>query len=124
MSQWGSTLSVSASVPRRIAFIDYFPTHYRRALYEELARRADADFYFYADERERYWNRKIPLAYEGEFCRVDLRRYRIAGQAVMPGVAMRLSPKRYDAVIKSLKGKLMLPLTYGVSRIRGLPFVL
>jgi glycosyltransferase involved in cell wall biosynthesis len=109
---------------RRIAFIDYFATHYRRRLYEELARRMDADFYFFADERERYWNRKIPLVDAGEFRRMELRRYRIAGQAVMPGLALRLHPGRYDAVIKSLNGKLMLPLVYGTSRVRRLPFVL
>jgi glycosyltransferase involved in cell wall biosynthesis len=111
-------------VPRRIAFIDYFATHYRRRLYEELARRMDADFYFFADERERYWNPKIPLVSEGDFRRVELKRYRIAGQAVMPGLAVRLNRRRYDAVIKSLNGKLMLPIVYGTSRATRLPFVL
>jgi glycosyltransferase involved in cell wall biosynthesis len=109
---------------RRIAFIDYFATHYRRRLYEELARRMDVDFYFFADERERYWNRKIPLVESGAFRRVQLRRYRIAGQAVMPGLAVRLAPRRYDAVVKSLNGKLMLPIVYGTARVRRLPFVL
>ena len=70
---------------RRIAFIDYFATHYRKRLYEELARRMEVDFYFFADEHERYWNRKIPLVQEGDFRRVELRRYRVAGEAVMPG---------------------------------------
>src|SRR5919204_2037364 len=112
------------SVGRRIAFIDYFATHYRRRLYEELARRMDVDFYFFADERERYWNRKIPLVETGEFRRVELPRYRIAGQAVMPALAWRLHPGRYDAVVKSLNGKLMLPIVYGTSKARRLPFVL
>ena len=53
----------------RVAFIDYFPTHYRRGLYEELARRLEADFYFFADERERYWNRRIPVSHDGRFSR-------------------------------------------------------
>lgn len=109
---------------RRIAFIDYFPTHYRRSLYEELARRSEADFYFFADERERYWNRKIPLARSTEIREINLRRYRIAGQAVMPGVGLTLNRRRYDAVIKSLNGKLMLPLTYATARVQKLPFVL
>ena len=111
-------------VRRRIAFIDYFATHYRKRLYEELARRTEADFYFYADERERYWNRKIPLVDAGDFRRVELRRWRIAGEAVMPGLAMALSGRRYDAVIKSLNGRLMLPLVHLTSRARGVPFVL
>lgn len=119
-----TALTCSRPLRRRIAFIDYFATHYRRRLYEELARRTDADFYFFADERERYWNRKIPLVDQGDFHREELRRYRIAGQAVMPGLAARLSPRRYDAVIKSLNGKLMLPLVYGTSQARRLPFVL
>jgi glycosyltransferase involved in cell wall biosynthesis len=111
-------------VRRRIAFIDYFATHYRKRLYEELARRMEVDFYFFADERERYWNPKIPLVREGEFRRVELPRYRVAGEAVMPGLALTLHPRRYDAVVKSLNGKLMLPLVYGASRARRLPFVL
>jgi glycosyltransferase involved in cell wall biosynthesis len=111
-------------VGRRIAFIDYFATHYRQRLYEELARRMDVDFYFFADERERYWNRKIPLVTSGDFRRVELRRYRVAGQAVMPGLALKLRPDRYDAVVKSLNGKLMLPIVFGASRARRLPFVL
>jgi glycosyltransferase involved in cell wall biosynthesis len=113
-----------APVRRRIAFIDYFATHYRKRLYEELAQRMDVDFYFFADERERYWNRKIPLVGSGDFHRVELRRFRLAGQAVMPGVAPRLLSGRYDAVVKSLNGKLMLPIVYGASRVRRVPFVL
>jgi glycosyltransferase involved in cell wall biosynthesis len=112
-------------VPRlRVAFIDYFAPHYRRRLYEEIARRMDVEFFFFADERERYWNRNIPLVDDGEFKRVELRRYRVAGQAVMPELALRLNHNRYDAVIKSLNGKLMLPTVYGTSRLRRLPFVL
>jgi glycosyltransferase involved in cell wall biosynthesis len=112
------------AVRRRIAFIDYFATHYRKRLYEELARRMEVDFYFYADERERYWNRRIPLVQHGEFRRVELRRWRIGGQSLMPGLPYQLSSRRYDAVIKSLNGKLMLPVVYLASRARGVPFVL
>jgi glycosyltransferase involved in cell wall biosynthesis len=108
----------------RIAFIDYFPTHYRRGLYEEIGRRADADFYFFADERERWWNPRLSLVEEGTFRRIDLPRYRIGGEAVMPGVARRILAGRYDAVIKSPNGKLMLPLVYGAAKARGTAFVL
>lgn len=109
---------------RRIAFVDYFPTHYRKRLYEALARRTEADFYFFADERERYWNRKLDLVCDGDFRRVELPRMRIGGNAVMPTLPLRMHPGRYDAVIKSLNGKLMLPMLYGAARARGLPFVL
>jgi glycosyltransferase involved in cell wall biosynthesis len=111
-------------VPYRVAFIDYFPTHYRRRLYERLAERMDVDFYFYSDERERFWNRRLPLAAGGAYRRVELRRFRVGGQMVMPGLVRRLTPRRYDAVVKSLNGRLMLPLTWSASRAHGLPFVL
>jgi glycosyltransferase involved in cell wall biosynthesis len=111
-------------VRRRIAFIDYFPTHYRRGLYEELSRRMTADFYFYADERERYWNRKLPLVQDGDFRRVELRRLRIAGEPFMPGIVGTLRRERYDAVVKSLNGRVMLPLTYLTAQSRGVAFVL
>jgi glycosyltransferase involved in cell wall biosynthesis len=111
-------------VRHRVAFIDYFPTHYRRRLYERLAERMEVDFYFYSDERERWWNPKLALADQGDFRRIELRRTRVAGEMVMPGLVPRLTPRRYDAVIKSLNGRLMLPLTYATSRLRGLPFVL
>lgn len=109
---------------RRIAFVDYFPTHYRRRLYEEVGRRMEADFYFFADERERWWNRRLPLVEGGDFRRVEITRLRIAGEPLMPGIALALSPQRYDAVVKSLNGRLMMPLTYLASRARGVPFVL
>jgi glycosyltransferase involved in cell wall biosynthesis len=112
------------AVRRRVAFIDYFATHYRRRLYEELADRMEVDFYFFADERERYWNRRIPLVAAGDFRRIELRRYRVAGEPVMPGLARELSGRRYDAVVKSLNGRLMLPLVYFTSKTRAVPFVL
>jgi glycosyltransferase involved in cell wall biosynthesis len=109
---------------RRIMFIDYFPTHYRIGLYEEIARRMEADFVFFSDERERWQNRAIKAAHGGDYRRVDLRRVRIAGQSVTPGLVTALSARRYDAVVKGLNGKMMLPLTYATARRRGVPFVL
>lgn len=109
---------------RRIAFINYFCPHYRLRLFEEVARRMDADFYFFADERERYWNRKIPLVRDGAFRRVELRRVRVLGQSFMPGIVRALSRRRYDAVVKCLNGRLMLPLTFLTCRLRGLPIVI
>src|SRR5256885_1833046 len=76
-------------MPPRIAFIDYFPTHYRKRLYEELAKRTDADFYFFADEqRDRTWNRKIPIRQNtGAYRRIEYKRFYLGGQAVMPAVS-------------------------------------
>ena len=109
---------------KRIAFIDYFCPHYRRPLFEEIARRMEADFYFFADARERHWNSQIPIVEHGDFRRVELKRVRFADEAMMPGLPMRISRYRYDAVIKNLNGRLMFPSLYLTARARHVPFVL
>lgn len=108
----------------RIAFIDYFPTHYRRTLYEELARRADVDFYFFSDQGARWSDPNVPAVWEGSYRRIDLPRHQLGAEWVMPGVVRRILAGRYDAVIKSPNGKLMLPLVYGAAKASRTGFVL
>src|SRR4051812_50163554 len=102
-------------MPPRIAFIDYFPTHYRKRLYEEIAKRTDADFYFYADEqRDRTWNRKIPIKQNmGAYRRIEYKRYFIGGQAGMPGGARPILQRGHDARVKKLNRQLQMPPTPG-----------
>ncbi len=109
---------------RRIAFVDYFCPHYRRPLFEELARRTDADFYFFSDQRDRWWNSRIPVERGGEFRRIELPRMRIGSESFLPTLPARIGPARYDAVVKSLNGRVMLSSLYAACRLRGVPFVL
>jgi glycosyltransferase involved in cell wall biosynthesis len=104
--------------------VDYFCPHYRRPLFEELARRMEMDFYFFSDARDKWWNSALPTIEDGDFRRIALRRYRVAGEPFVPALPFRLRPDRYDAVIKNLNGRLMLPSLYGAARLRGVPFVL
>jgi glycosyltransferase involved in cell wall biosynthesis len=104
--------------------VDYFCPHYRRALFEELARRMEMDFYFFSDARDKWWNSRLPTIEDGDFRRIALRRYRVAGEPFVPALPLRLRPDRYDAVIKNLSGRLMLPSLYGAARLRRVPFVL
>ena len=109
---------------RRVAFVDYFCPHYRRPLFEELARRMEMDFYFFSDSRDKWWNSRLPTVEDGDFRRIALRRYRIGGEPFIPALPLRLDRDRYDAVIKNLNGRLMLPSLYGAARLRRVPFVL
>jgi glycosyltransferase involved in cell wall biosynthesis len=104
--------------------VDYFCPHYRRPLFEELARRMEMDFYFFSDARDKWWNSRLPTVEDGDFRRIALRRYRIAGEPFVPALLPRLRPDRYDAVIKNLNGRLMLPSLYAAARLRRVPFVL
>jgi glycosyltransferase involved in cell wall biosynthesis len=107
----------------RVAFVTTFCSHYRRPLFELLARRFEVDFYFQSTGAERYWNPEL-AAVSGEFRVVPSRRLSPGGQPFLPGIARALTPRRYDAVLKSLDGRLMTPYVYGLSSARGLPFVL
>jgi glycosyltransferase involved in cell wall biosynthesis len=109
---------------QRVAFIDYFPIHYRIGLYEALARRMEVDFYFFSDERERWHNPAIGTSPDGAYRRMDVRHVRIGDQSVAPGVVPPLVRRRYDAVIKSANGKIMLPLTYCAARLSSTAFIL
>lgn len=111
-------------MPRRIVFIDYFPPHYRRGLYEEISRRAEADFCFFSDQRERWSDPNVPAIWEGEFRRIEFPKRRILGQPVVPGILLRILAGRYDAVIKLPNGRLMFPLTYWAAKASGTAFVL
>lgn len=110
----------------RIAFVTHFCPHYRRRLFEEIAGRMESDFFFFAENRlPHHWNRRIPITSDGGFRRVELAKLRLpAGQVVVPGLAWTLTRRRYDAVVKCLNGKLMVPFVVALCRLRGLPLVI
>ena len=108
----------------RIVFIDYFPPHYRRGLYEEMGRRAEVDFCFFSDQGERWSDPNVPAVWEGDYRRVEFPRRRLLGQSVVPGIVRRILARHYDAVIKLPNGRLMFPLTYWAAKLSGTAFVL
>ena len=112
-----------SSLRRRVALVSNLCPHYRRPLYELLAKRVTLDCFFFA-EREPYWNPLLPAIETGDFSRVPLRRITILGEPLLPGLLRRLTRTRYDVVIVGLVGRLTVPYVYAVARIRGLPFVL
>jgi glycosyltransferase involved in cell wall biosynthesis len=112
-----------AVAKRRVALVDNICPHYRRPLFEELARRFDLECFFFATS-EPYWNPLLPSFEGGDFVQVDLPRSQLLGEPVMPTLAKRLSRARYDVVVMGLTGRLMLPYVFAATRARRLPFVL
>ncbi len=110
------------SIPR-VALISNLCPHYRRPLYEVLARRFELECYFFATDEE-YWNPMLPAVEAGDFTRVELRPLSVLGEPVLPALASRLTRDRYDVVIMDLTGRLMIPYVYFLARMRRLPFVL
>jgi glycosyltransferase involved in cell wall biosynthesis len=113
----------AGSSNRRVALVENLCPHYRRPLFELLARRFDLECFFFASS-EPYWNPLLPAFEQGDFAEVDLPRHSVLGEPIMPGLARRLTRSRYDAVVMGLAGRLMLPYVFAVARARRLPFVL
>jgi glycosyltransferase involved in cell wall biosynthesis len=107
----------------RVAFITNLAPHYRRPLYERLARRHEVDYFFASMEGEWYFNSNLKHQH-GDFNTPPVRSYRILGHPLMPGLVRVLKRDRYDVVVKCLNGRLMVPFTVLVSRMRGLPVVI
>jgi glycosyltransferase involved in cell wall biosynthesis len=107
----------------RVALVNNICPHYRRPLFELLARRFELECFFFAST-ESYWNPLLPSFEVGDFVEVELPRYRLLGEPVMPALASRLTRARYDAVVMGLAGRLMLPYVFATARARRLPFVL
>lgn len=118
-----SRRDTTRSPRRRVALITNLCPHYRRPLYEVLAQRFDLDCFFSA-ETEPYANPLVPAFDLGEFRRVELRRVSLFGESVLPGLATTVTRARYDAVVVSLTGRLMVPFGFAIARARGVPFVL
>jgi glycosyltransferase involved in cell wall biosynthesis len=113
----------TVSTKRRVALVENLCPHYRRPLFELLARRFELECFFFAST-EPFWNPLLPTFEAGDFAQVDLPRRSLLGEPVMPGLARRLSRSRYDAVVMGLTGRFMLPYVFATARARRLPFVL
>jgi glycosyltransferase involved in cell wall biosynthesis len=108
----------------KIAFVTNLCPHYRVGTFETLARYHDVDFLFFSEGRESYWDTRHGLSmgdFRGEYLRGL---YLIPGVRIVPALAARLLSGDYAAVIKCINGRFALPLTYLISRLRRIPFVL
>lgn len=108
--------------PPRVALITNFCPHYRRDLFDALSERMRVTFYFFSHGNEPY---RGSLQHEpGDIAIRDVRNVSVGGQPLMLGLQGELSRENYDVVVKCINGKLMLPYVFGLTRRRGLPFVL
>lgn len=98
----------------RVALVTNLCTHYRRPLFEELARRLDISFFFTSDGSEWYWPGGNETAPDGVVV-VDGGTHRLVSS---------LFSGRYDCVVASLAGRLVVPTVYCAARSRRLPLVL
>lgn len=108
----------------RLALVTNLCTHYTVGTFEALARMADVDFLFHSRGQEWYHGAVIkPLS--GDFRHEYLPAIELPfGLRATPALFERLARGRYDAIIMSIDGRVLVPLTLAYARTLGTKFVL
>ena len=106
----------------RLLFVTNLLTHYRKPLYEELARRVPVRYVFFSDGGEWYW--QGGQATSDAIDSVHPRGFWLGRTRVTPDLARIVLTARYDVVVTGLVGKFALAAAYGGARLRGKPVVL
>jgi glycosyltransferase involved in cell wall biosynthesis len=107
----------------RIAFITTFCSHYRVKTFETLSKYHAVDYYFFSAGDDWYWEQKNGV-YTGNFRFEYLKGISLGRIRVNPDLPLKLLRGNYDAYIKCINGRFVLPLTYLIARIRRKPFIL
>jgi glycosyltransferase involved in cell wall biosynthesis/peptidoglycan/xylan/chitin deacetylase (PgdA/CDA1 family) len=113
---------VAAVRTPRVAYITNLSPYYRRPFFERLAEEVDTTFFFFGGH-ERYLGHGMDHD-PGSVTVRELRRLRIAGHPVLPGLWNELRRGNYDVVVKDMDGRLMVPYVHWLTRARCIPLVL
>ena len=117
------------ALPQRVAgakvgFVHNMATHYRIKVFEAFARMCDAEFYFYSDGGEWYWQKSHGVAPKTGFVHRTLRGFWWGRTRVTPGLLPALLFGGYNVFIKCVNGRFALPATFAAARLRRAPFIL
>ncbi len=107
----------------KLAFVTNLCAHYRVRTFEVLARYYDVDYYFFSAGDDWYWQQENGVR-AGRFRHEYLSGFNIGRTRVTPVLPWKLWRGDYDAYIKCINGRFVLPITYLVARLKRKPFVL
>src|SRR5437867_6218555 len=108
----------------RVLFITNLCPEYRVPPFELLARKHETVFCFFSDGDEPYWDRHRSHG-QPKVERIHLRGFSpLPKLRVTPGLIPLIMQNDWDVIIKCINGRFALPITYALSRVRGIPFVL
>jgi glycosyltransferase involved in cell wall biosynthesis len=108
---------------KRLAFVTNFCPHYRVKTFETLAAQYDADFLFYSDGGEWYWQRKHGTR-TGQFRQSHLSGFTLLGTRITVALPAKLWGGNYEAFVKCIDGRFALAATYMTARLLRRPFIL
>lgn len=107
----------------KTAFITNFCPFYRRRLFHILAQKCGATFFFFSDTQVKKWEQNNPHG-DDSLPAFDLHADRSSRISVLFRLAHHLLTHNYDCYIQGISGRFIVPLTYLIARIRGVPFVI
>lgn len=107
----------------RLAFVTNFCPHYRVKTFEMLAAQYDADFFFYSDGGEWYWQRKHGTR-TGQFRQSHLSGFTLLGTRITAALPAKLWGGNYEAFVKCIDGRFALAATYLTACLLRRPFIL
>ena len=109
----------------RILVVTNFCTHYRAPLYELLHQRLGAEFVFFTEGTEKYWQAHLGVT-PGLFPHKTLARRTTFGTGYGLNTALlrELWTREYDVMIKCMNGRVELPAAFIAAQVRRRPFVL
>lgn len=108
----------------RVLVITNFATHYRAPLFELMHERLGAEFVFFSQGGEEYWQPHLGVS-TGRFPGVTVPSGPSVGKLRLNAELWNeLQSREFDVVIKCMNGRTELPLSYAAARRRGAAFVL
>ncbi len=107
----------------RFAFVQPICTHYTVGLFTRLAERLDAQYFFYSDGREWYWQAEHGVR-TGDFPHEYLGGFRLGKARIAPALPWKLLRCPARAILSSIDGRFALPAAYLVARSKRVPFLL
>ena len=106
-----------------LAFVQSICTHYTVGLFSLLAVRLGAQYFFYSDGGEWYWQAEHGVS-SGDFPHEYLGGFRVGRTRIAPALPWKLLRCPARAILCCIDGKFALPVAYLVARWKRVPFLL
>lgn len=108
----------------KVIVVTNFAPHYRVPLFELMHQRMGAEFIFFSDGTESYWQRHLGVS-SGDYPATFTRGRRLFGNLRLNlALIHELATRDYDVVIKCMNGQAELLSAYVIARLRRKKFVL
>ncbi|HYY72628.1 MAG TPA: glycosyltransferase [Candidatus Bathyarchaeia archaeon] len=108
---------------KRFAFVQPICTHYTVGLFTRLAERLDAQYFFFSDGKEWYWQAEHGVS-SGDFPHEYLSGFRLGKTRIAAALPWKLLRCPVRAILCSIDGKFALPAAYLAARAKRVPFLL